>query len=65
MSFGVEWTFDNNTGTFTAVDMNTLLEAGSGFVITEGDAINDTGDILAVATRNGARSMVLLTEALP
>jgi len=65
MSFGVEWTFDNNTGTFTAVDLNTLLEAGSGFVITEGDAINDTGDILAVATMNGARSMVLLTEALP
>jgi hypothetical protein len=45
--------------------LNTLLEAGSGFVITEGDAINDTGDILAVATMNGARSMVLLTEALP
>jgi uncharacterized membrane protein len=60
MSFGVEWTFDNNTGVFTAVNLNTLLAAGTGFVVTEGDAINDAGDILAVATKNGARSMVLL-----
>ncbi len=64
LSFGVEWTFDNNTGVFTAVDLNTLLEAGTGFVVTEGGAINDAGDILAVATKNGARSMVLLRQQL-
>jgi hypothetical protein len=56
---GVEWTFDNNTGQFTAMDL-TAMVAGTGYTITEADAINDAGDILAIATKNGARSYVLL-----
>ena len=45
----------------TITDLNTRLPAGSGFVLTRANAINDRGEIVGVGTFNGADHAFLLS----
>ncbi len=42
-------------------DLNTLIEAGSGWVLTSANAINESGQIAGTGTFNGRQRAFLLT----
>jgi probable HAF family extracellular repeat protein len=46
----VGWVYQNGTRT----DLNTLIPAGTGYKIVAGEAINDAGQIVALAVPNGS-----------
>lgn len=45
------------------VDLNTLIDGGSGWFLTEATAINDSGSIVGTGVLNGVRRAFLLTPA--
>jgi probable HAF family extracellular repeat protein len=66
---GYSWTGDGVTHGFlysggVMLDLNSLLEIGSGWTIDGAYGINDAGQILAQATRDGQRFAIELNPTL-
>lgn len=66
---GYSWTLDDVTHGFVysggvMLDLNSLLEIGSGWTIDGAYGINDAGQILAEATHDGERYAVELNPTL-
>ena len=49
----------------TAIDLNSYLPAGSGWVLQQATGINDAGQIIGLGTYNGQTTAFLLTNEIP
>jgi hypothetical protein len=63
-SDAVVWQPSTNGG-YTLSDLNNLIPAGTGWLLTRADGVNDSGQIVAEATNGTSYHALLLTPAGP